>query len=174
MAAVSNLISTAPGAFTNFYSLIAAMCEVQNPSVQCFPFELNQYEPDSYVMVSGIENHVIDWETIGAFSQIEQYSIYGKATVYTGAALSDDPTIAAGVLNATYQVFNTCVMQVAMSNREVPIFGSIPGVPDGALFRMQPEHARYQGMPGNLGGSESGWSGVIDWSFSLWAYITPA
>lgn len=171
---MTDLLTTAPGTFANLYSLATEAANELNPSPMVFPFELNQYEPGSYVMISGIRGPEISWENIGTFSQIERFSIYGKATVYTGLSLTDDPTVAVSVLSDTYTLFQQVIMTPIMSNRFVPILGAIPGFADGTMYSVLPAYTRYEGMPGNIAGGQNGWSGVVDWAFNFEAYITPA
>ena len=164
-----DLVSTAPAVYTALLGLVQTAAAAQNPAPAVFAFELGQYEPGSYVTVHAIENQRWDPETIGSFSQIEEYEVCGCATVFSGDSPATNPSVASTVLNATYSLFQSCVMTPAMSNRTMPILGGPPNV-----TRMLPAFTRYTGAPGNIGGAQGGWVGIVEWAFSFQAYVTPA
>lgn len=196
---MATLTSSAPGIYSALWSLVQKAAAAQGSSapavgallasapladfaaagassarkgsyVGAFPFELFGYQPGSYVIVGAIENHEFEWETIGAFSQIERYDITGLASVFTGDSPAQNPAVATNTLQTTYDLFQSVVLGPAMSNRTAPILGTIGPSP----YLMLPGHARYSAGPGNLGGGEGGWWGQIEWSLHFEALITPA
>jgi hypothetical protein len=167
---MADLVSSAPGIFTALLGLVEAAAGEEEEQTLVFPFELGQYEPARYVMVSEIANHIIEWESIGDFGQKETYEVRGKATVYSGDSIATNPALATSVLTDTYALFQACVMTPAMSNRDMPILGTTGPTP----YLMLPAYARYHGNPGNMAGGQAGWCGEIDWSFHFEAYIAPA
>jgi hypothetical protein len=165
-----DLVSSAPGIFDALLKLVRAAAAEQSPPVSVFPFELGQYEPAAYVMLSKIENHVFEWESIGVFAQKERYEIQGKTTVFSGDSAVTNPTLATTILAETYALFQACVMTPAMSNRNMPILNTEGPTP----YLMLPGFARYDAAPGNIGGGTGGWCGVLDWSLRFEAIVIPA
>lgn len=165
-----DLISSAPGVYTALYNLLTAAGAAQNPAVPVFGFELTEWEPGTYVIVNGIENHKFDPESMGTFSQLENYDITGVATVFTGSSVTDDPTVTTDILSQTYAAFQSVVMTPIMSNRMMPILGTTGPTP----YQMLPGDARYTGTVGNLAGGPGGWVGTLEWSYHFSAYLTPA
>jgi hypothetical protein len=98
------LTSTAPGVWSAFVALVttaANAATINGNPVTVFPFEVTQNQPANYIQFVAIENH--RWEPEGIGYQFrEDYRINGLATVFTGNSLSDDPSIANTVLDATY------------------------------------------------------------------------
>ena len=60
-------------------------------------------------------------------------------------------------------------MTPAMSNRTIPILGGSTNV-----LEMLPGYSRYTAGPGEMVGGETGWYGLIEWSFHFKANVTPA
>lgn len=135
-----------------------------------FAFELAQYEPGAYVTVHEIVGPVYEWETIGAFSQYEDYDIGGIATVFTGASVVDSPTVQTDVLASTFSLFQSCVMTPIMSNRTMPYFETTGPSP----VLMVPKRMTYSAGPGEIAGGPAGWQGKYEWSFHFRALLTPA
>jgi hypothetical protein len=169
-----DLLSTAPWVFEGFLSLVQATGAAQSPPVAVVPFMLEEYEPASYVMLTGIEGHRFEWETIGSFSQKEYYSLTGVATVFVGDSPDSlNPAVATNVLNETYALFNNVIMTTVMSNRIVPVLNNAYPIP-GAVYSILPGYARYTASPGVLSGIAAGWEGTIQFAYDIMAYITPA
>lgn len=170
---MADLVSSAPGVFEAMLSLVEAAAAADEADILVMPFELAQFEPANYVMLSGIERHQYTWESIGSFSQIEKYDIAGKVTQFTGSAPTpNDMSISATVLSDVYSIFDTCVMTPVITNRTMPILGySGPG---NGPYLMLPGFVRYTAGPGYIGGAQGGWQGTIDFSFHFEALITPA
>lgn len=165
-----DLISSVPGIYTAFLELIQTTAALQTTPVQVFPFEVTLQSPSRYIMLASVEHHIFNWETIGTFSQVEKYDIVGMTRIFTGQSLNNDPGVATSIMSDTYNLFNSCVMTPVMSNRTMPILDTTGPSP----YLMLPGYARYEGMPGNIGGSQAGWVGEINWSFHFEAYLTPA
>lgn len=167
---MTSLTSTAPGiweAFVNLVSDAAATVTILGNPVTVFPFEVTQNQPANYIQFVGMEGH--HWEPEGIGYQFrEDYAINGLATVFTGNSLSDDPSIANAVLEATYELFNTCVMTTMVENANIPILGT-------ALtpFQGLPSYTRYAGQPGNQGGAQVGWTGEITFQYRFSALCYP-
>jgi len=164
-----DLISSAPGIYAAFLKLVGEAAAGQATPVSVFPFELSQYEPKSYIILSKIENHQFEWKSIGVFAQKERYEIVGKTTVFTGDSPAVNQKLATKVLAETYALFQACVMTPAMSNRNMPILDTEGPTP----YLMLPSYARYDAAPGEMGGGPAGWCGVLDWGFSFEAILTP-
>ena len=163
-----DLVSTAPGMFSALLSLVQNAAAGLNPAPAVFAFELGEYVPGSYVTVHAIENQQWEPAYLGPFSQYEHYDIAGCATVYSGDSPNTNPSVATTVLNDTYSLFQSCVMVPAMSNRTIPILGGPSNVTD-----MLPGFTRYTAGPGVVGGAQSGWAGVLEFSFHFDATVTP-
>jgi hypothetical protein len=168
---MSDLVLSAPGIFQALYNLINEAAAGLNPSVPAFPFALNQAEPPAYVLVRSIENHRIKWVGIGLFQQEETYDITGIATVFSGSATPDDLTVTTDVMDQTFSLFQSAVMTPVMTNRQTtPLLGTTGPSPNWVL----PGFASYSAAPAEIGGAPGGWAGVIEWSFSFSALLTPA
>lgn len=166
---MATLVSTAPAAFSALYSLVKAAGQNQTPQVPVFATAINQYEPNAYVVVGEIADHIFAPETIGSFSHEEHYDITGTVSVFSGSATPDDPSVVTDVLNQVYDTFNAVVMETVMSNREMPILGASPHI-----FLMTPRSLHYEAGPATVSGGQAGWAGVLSWAFHFDAYITPA
>jgi hypothetical protein len=164
------LVSSVPGVFTALLNLIRTVAEEQSPSIAVFPFELGQYEPASYVMLSEIKGPRYEWESIGNYAQREIYDITGKATVFSGDSAATNATLAVTVLEETFALFQTCVMTPVITNRDMPTFGTAGPTP----FLVLPLESAYTAGPGNIGGGQGGWCGVIEWGFHFEAVLTPS
>ena len=167
---MSSLTSTAPAAFNQLYTLLAAAGATQNPAVSVFSQELVQYEPASYVLLKGIENHRFEWAALGSYAQYETYDIVGEATVFQG---NIDPQT---VIVATYNVFQDIVMSTVLANSGSIPAGSGPVLGSAALqaaglMWIIPGFARYTGEPGTMNGA-AGFAGTVEFSYSLKARIT--
>lgn len=164
-----DLVSTAPGVYTALLGLVQAAAAAQTPAVTVFAFEIGQYEPATYTTVHAIENQTWDWAYLGTYTQYETFDIAGCTAVYSGDSPNTNPSVASTVLNATYQLFQATVMTPVMSNRTIPILGGPSNV-----IEMTPNYSRYTAGPGNMGESQAGWSGEIEWSFAFKANVTPS
>jgi hypothetical protein len=164
-----DLVSTAPGVYTALLGLVEAAAATQTPAVSVFAFEVGQYEPATYVTVHALENQTWEWAYLGSFTQYEEFDIVGSTSVYSGDSPNTNPSVASTVLNATYSLFQACVMTPAMSNRTIPILGGPSNV-----IEMTPNFSRYTAGLGDVGGQTSGWVGLISWSFHFKANVTPA
>lgn len=161
---MSNITSSAPTAYAALLGLITAAASAQDQPVSVFPFELEQYEPASYVLLTGIENHQFDIETLN-YAFLEHYDIVGIATVLQGDV---DPS---GVLAATYALYQDVVQTVVVENRGGP--AGVLGVTeaDGGPLLIVPGYARYTGSPASFGGGTGGFQGTIEFSYHLQAYL---
>jgi hypothetical protein len=140
-------------------------------------FDLIQYEPPTYILLNGIEHHRMTIEGLGPFRSMEEsYDLTGCVSVYVGDSPDPyDPTVATTVMNACYETFQDCVMTPAMSNSNAPVFNAVsPNFPEGAVNRMIPGTVQYSASPGYSDNGPVGWQGRIDFSFTLFAYITPS
>lgn len=172
----ANLYSTAPFLYSALFQLITDAGALQSPYVYVAPFELEQYEPGRYIIVSGFANQRMEIETLGVQSMLETYDIEGCVSVYTGdSPTAESPGPALLTMQQTYALFNETVMSPAMSNRFDPVFGAVsPLINPGSVNMMLPVYVRYSSGPGWMdGGAATGWMGRIDWSFTLRAFITP-
>jgi hypothetical protein len=166
-----DLVSSVPGIYTAMLSLIEQAAQAQNPPVQVFPWELGQWEPGSYITVTGVDGPTYEWETIGVFQQRETYEVCGKATVYTGDSASLDSTAVMDIYTQTMNLFQTCVMTPVMSNRTMPLLGTAGPSP----FLMLPgPKMGYTGGPAFVDDEPVGWAGVYEWQFHFEAILTPA
>lgn len=163
-----DLVSTAPGIFAALLGLVQTAAAAQNPAVSVFAFEVGQYEPATYTTVHALENQTWDWAYLGAFTQYEEYDIAGCTAVYSGDSPNTNPAVASTVLSQTYNLFQAVVMTPVMSNRTIPILGGPSNV-----IEMTPNYSRYMAGPGNMGDTQAGWSGEIEWSFHFRANVTP-
>lgn len=163
------LTSSVPGIYAAFLALIEAAAGGQTPPVHVFPFEVTQYEPAQYIMLSGIEGPEYEWATIGSYSQKETYNVWGKVTVFDGRSLGDNPAVATQVMNSTFSLFQTCVMDQALTNRTEPILGTTGPSPQ----QMLPVYSKYTAGPGRQGDAQVGWEGTIEFAFSFLAYLVP-
>lgn len=166
---IQDLVSSAPGVFEGFASVISTACAAQNPIVSFFPFELGQYEPATYVLLHGIENHqwVIE-DTI--YGHQEHYDIVGSVIVFTGTGVADSPAVTTTVMNTAYSTFQACVMQQFVANKNEPIMG-FSGSSNGP-YQTFAGYTRYTASVGHTANGEPwGWEGVIDFSFHFDAYI---
>lgn len=164
-----DLILSAPGVYIAMLGLIQTAGAAQDPVISVYGFEVGASEPDDYIEVLGFKDHHIKPETIGTFSQIEEYSITGRTTVFTGASPVDDPNVGIEILQQTYDIFQAVVMTPLMSNRNEPILGTLGPSP----YLMLPESAEYDAGVGTIGDGPGGWAGWLDWSFHFEAYLTP-
>lgn len=166
-----NLISTAPTSYERLLKLVEEAAEEQNKTssakVLVFPFETGPYEPSQFVTVEGIEHVGWRWESIGSFSHIEEYEIFGTATSFTGDTVTS-LGIATGIMKETYALFENLVMKPVMSNRTAPVLGGSEHV-----YLMEPRRQMYKPAPGVIDGKPGGWVGTVEWSFFFAAYVTP-
>lgn len=167
---MTQFVSSVPGVFNALLTLIQQAAAAQSPSVAVFPFELGQYEPGSYVTVHDIVGPRYEWETIGSFAQKEFYDIAGCATVYTGDSPATNPGVGVTVLSQTFSLLQSCVMTPVFSHRTTPLLGTTGPSP----YLMLPGDFEYRAGPGAMGEGETGWCGVLTWSFHFEALITPA
>lgn len=169
---MSSLISSAPAAWAALLGFVQTLAAAQNPAPTVFPAELFQYEPGSYIIVNGVSNHQFNWEAMG-YEFIETYMIDGLCTVFTGSTELDSSGISATVMQETYDLFSNCVMTAVVDNRGgngIPVLGITSPQP---VYEIQPGFAQYTHGPGNMGGAQAGWQGVLRWSYTLKAYLSP-
>lgn len=165
-----DLVLSAPLIYNALFALLQETGQEQTPPIDVFPFEVGQYEPGTYVMVTAIENHSIEWETLGYFSQIERYDITGKTSVFTGSSPSAlDSSPATDTITAAYAAHYAMVMTPLITNRSEPILGVTP-----SPYIMIPTRAEYSSGPGEIGDGPGGWEGTVDWTFHFETYLTPA
>ena len=167
---MQGLVSSVPGVYAALLKLAQEAGGEQEEPVMVFPFELAEYEPASYVLISGIKGPRYEWESIGDFAQKELYEIHGKATVFSGDDVGNNPGLAIDVMTETFALFQTCVMTPVMSNRDMPILGTTGPTP----YLILPEDTEYTAGPGTMAGGSAGWSGELEWSFHFEAILTPA
>lgn len=167
----TDLLSSAPAAYSALLGLVQTAAAALSPPVAVIQFELEEYVPGSYVLLTGIENHRFEWEALGSFLQKETYSLSGRCSVYVGdSPNSPSSTVPTDVMTATYTLFQAAVMTPVITNHGVPILG-VDSVP--APYMLLPEFARYNSGPGFLRGGQAGWYGEIAWSYSLSALTGP-
>jgi len=173
---VSRLVSTVPGAFAAFYSLLAAAGQAQNPPISVFAQALQQDEPNSYVLLGGspdgqpgIRNHSFEPASLGSLNQYETFELWGYATAYLG---SFDP---ASALADTWSLYQDVVMATFVNysggNGSLGGPGSaiLGASAPATLERMLPECADYTGVP-----TGSGFAGVVEFCYSFKSRITVA
>lgn len=166
---MANLVSSVPATFSSLLSLIQEAGDTQSPAVPVFGFALAQAEPASYVLLNGVENHNYMPETLGNFGQQETYDITGIASVFSGSASPDDPTVTTDVMTETYALFEAVVMAPVVTNRLTIAPGGI-----GQPWRVLPGPVRYSSGPGIVGGGTGGWAGLIEFTFHFAAQIFPS
>lgn len=172
-----DLVSSVPGVFGALLALIETAAAQQKPPVNVFPFEIGQYEPGSYITVEKVAGPngsgpgpVYEWESLGSFTQNELYSICGTVTVFSGDSVAPGSTVVMDVLAQTFALFQACVMTPAISNRDMPIFGTTGPSP----LYVLPGPTNYTGEPGIIAGKPAGWLGEYKWAFKFKAQLTPA
>ena len=159
---MANLTSTAPLAFNTFYGYLVTAGASQNPVVSVMNTELVQFEPGSYVLLNGIENHRWKWAALGSFAFYEWYDIVGYCTVLQGDV---DPGT---VLTNTYALFEDVVHTTAVTYRAPPLSTTLQSM---GLLEFLPGFARYEGEPGSFGGGQGGFMGRVDFSYSCYARV---
>jgi hypothetical protein len=167
---MTTITSTAPASYAALWGFVSTAAAAESPPVYTAQYELLEYQPASYILFTGIFDHVFDIEAMG-YQWIESYELQGYCTVFTGDAGENVPT---DIMSKTYSLFTDIVMKSVVENRGgngIPVLG-ITGDPHP--FEIKLGYAHYQGTPGNIGGSQAGWQGKLDWSFSLRAYLVPA
>lgn len=167
---MANLTSTQQEAFDTLLSLLQTAGAAQNPAVEVFDSELVQYEPATYVMLTGLENHHFDWAALGQFPFYETYDITGIATVFQGDV---DPK---GVRDATFSLYENVVQTtvVANSGSWATQNGYVlsPSLMTAGLYMIVPTYVRYSSGPAEMASGESGYSGTIEFAYTLKARIT--
>ena len=162
---MSNLTSTVPFAFNALYNLMNTAGLAQNPPVTVLNQEVVQYEPGSYVLLEGVENHLFNIAALGSYAHEEVYDIHGIATYLQGDV---DP---ATVITKTWAIYQAVVMTPVVSNRGANgqyVLGLTANEPAWIV----PQEARYTSSPGDFGGGMAGFQGMIEFRFSLKARIT--
>ncbi len=161
---MANLTSTAPSAFNTLYGYLVTAGAAQSPAIQVFHTQLLQEEPNSYVILTGIENHRFEWAALGSFAFYEWYDIVGYATVWQGN--TDEQT----VLTDTYALFQNVAQTTEVSYRSPPLSAALQSA---GLLEVLPGYARYSGQQGqNIRGEPMGFFGRIDFSYSCYARIS--
>jgi hypothetical protein len=164
------LISSVPGIYTALLGLVTEAAEEEaNPQVTVFPFELDQYEPAAYIVLSEIRGPRYEWESFEPFfAQKEFYSIHGKVIVFTGDSGTIRPEVVTNALVSTFDIFQQCVMSPIMSNRNEPMLGTTGPSP----YLMLPEETSYEAGVGKIAGTPGGWDSILDWAFRFEALLT--
>ena len=160
---MANLLTTAPLAFSTLYNLFVAAGAAQTPTIPVMAQELLQYEPGSYVCLTGLEHHNFEWSALGTFAFEEDYDIVGYATFLTGNV--DVEAVIAG----TFSVFQDVVQTTVVANRNPPISAALQ---TAGVTRIIPKFARYSSSPGTFGGGQGGFQGTVDFAYSVHARIT--
>lgn len=163
-----DLVSSAPGIFQAFLSLINTAAAAQSPIVTVRPFELGQYEPASYVLLHSIENHIFEPRDV-TFGQLEHYDVLGSVVVFTGTGIADNPTVTSTVMNSAYSIFQACVMTPFVENATaMPILNTTGPSP----YQGLPGFARYTASVGQSAAGEPwGWEGSLAFSFHFDGYV---
>lgn len=161
---MANLTSTAPAAFAQAFNLIQAAGASQSPAVDVFNIELLQFEPNTYVVLTGIENHRWDWAALGSYAFYEYYDIVGYCTIWLGDV---DP---ATVMSETYGLYESVVQTTIVANRAPPLSANLQSA---GLLEILPGYARYTGEQGvNDEGGPMGFFGKVEFSYSCKARVT--
>lgn len=164
---MSNVTSTAPAVYAAFYNLVSAAAAAQTPAVPVLVGDLEQYEPATFVLITGLENHIYTTEALNYSAFLEEYDICGIVSVVQGDV--DPVTVNA----ATYAVYQSVVMATVVANAGMAGSGVL-GVPaaSGGPNSIVPGYARYTATPGNFGGGQAGFQGTITWSYRVQGYLT--
>ena len=170
-----DLVSSVPGIFTALVGLIQTAAALEANPTSVAVWELGNYVTPQYILIEGFTGPSYDWETIGAFSQYETYSVTGSVRVWTGESPygeSNLATVPLQVLSDTYGLFQRCVMTPVMSNRVMPLLNTTGPSP---LLMVPGHNFNYEHGPGvNKDGQPWGWQGLYSWSFDFRALLTPA
>jgi hypothetical protein len=166
---MTDVVSSVPGIYKALFSLIEKAAGEQESAPAVFPWELKQYEPRSYIVVSGIKGPRFEWHAI-PYQQEEHYSIFGKVSVFTGEAQTPNTEVAVAAMEEVWSLFNACVMTPVVSNVKAPFLGTTGPTPQ----IMLPEEADFNAGVGIIANGPAGWQANIDWSFSFAAILTPA
>lgn len=166
---MADLVSSVPGIYEKLEELLKAAGAEQSPKIPVFSFELGEYEPAGYVLISEIKQQPYEWESIGDFSQKEIYDICGEISTFTGDSPATNPTLVNAVLKETYALFQKCVMTPVMSNRNMPILGTTGPEP----YLMLPWESQPKFGVAEMAKGQAGWYGKIEWSFHFEAILTP-
>ena len=169
---MSDIVSTAPYVYSALVGLVKEACEAREQPTAFFDFELAQFEPAQYTIVTGIPGHQWEWESIGAFQQKEFYVIAGYSTIFSGDNPATNYTLALEMMQETYSLFQATVMVPLMSNRTVPILGHTHPQP-GSVYRMLPGTTAYDSGVGSVDGAPAGWQSRLDWTFEFAAMVNP-
>ncbi len=164
---MATLTSSAPAAYAALSNLLDTACTAAG--VPFFTSEILQNQPPAYIFLEALDNHSFTIEGM-EYTYTESYDITGSCR-YVAGDVGGNTYI--NIMNETYTLFTTIVMQTVVENRGgngVAVLG-ITSYP--SPFEIKAGFARYQAIPGNFGGGQAGWQGVLDWSFSLRAYIAP-
>jgi hypothetical protein len=152
--------------------------QLANPYVYVAPFELELYEPGSYVIVQGISNQRMEIESLGPQRSMQEwYEIYGYASVFVGDTPDAlNPTVAITTMAQAYELFSNIVMTPAMSANNEPVWNAVsPFLVPGSVNFMAPSRIQYTSGPGfEDNGAPSGWMGRVDWAYQLRAYVSPS
>ena len=149
---MANLTSTVPAAFDQFLTLLQSAASGQNPAVFVVDTVLAQYEPATYVELSGAVNHRYESAALGSYAFYETYELEGFVRVFLGQL---DHKAAR---DQVWQTFQSIVMAAVVANRTL----------DGLVEYIEPASANYSGGVSNIGGSQA----VIEFAFSVQARLT--
>lgn len=162
-------ISSVPGIYTALFGLVKEAAEEQaNPQVTVLPFELAQYEPAAYIIVSGIKGPRYEWESFEPFfAQKEEYEIHGFVSVFVGESGAMRPEVATDAISDTFAIFQQCVMASVVSNRNEPMLGTTGPSP----YLMLPQETSFDAGVGLIDGGPGGWATKLEWSFRFEALL---
>ena len=161
---MANLTSTVPSAFETLYGILNTAGQGQSPVVSVFNQELLQYEPNTYVVLTGIENHRWEWAALGSYAFYEYYDIVGYCTVWQGN------TDSGSIITATYNLYNAVVQTPIVAHAAPPISASLQSA---GLLEILPGYARYTGEQGvDAQGGPMGFFGKVEFSYSCKARVT--
>ncbi len=160
---MSDLLTTAPLAFETFYGILQAAGAALSPAIPVMDQELTQYEPGSYVCLTGLENHRWEWSSLGTFAFEEDYDIVGYATFLLGSVSQSS------VINGAFACFQS-VVQIPMVNHRIPPISA--ALQSAGVTHIIPRFARYTSSPGSFGGGQGGFQGTVEFAYSVHARVT--
>jgi hypothetical protein len=166
---MDTLTSSAPATYAALAGLLTTACGTQATPVNFFDFEILEYQPGAYIMLTEINGHEFSWEAMN-YEFIETYHILGLCRFLTGSV---GPQATEAVLSGTYNLFTNIVMKTVVNNRGapgVPVLG-VTSYP--SPYEIRPDYAQYKGTPASFGAGQGGFQGVIDFSFQLKALVAP-
>lgn len=173
---MSGLTSTVPGAVSAFYNLLVAAGAAQSPKVSVFLNDLNQDEPNSYVMLGNtpsgrsiVENWKLEPAALGSGALYETYELCGYATVWAG----DFDSLSR--FTDTFALFQSVVMNTYINYDGG--YGSLGGFGSPILGASAPTSLETMLLADGewMGQARGeGYAGVVEFCFELKARITIA